>query len=143
MTLLQLCIYHDMHLQYFCDLQVYDVSDNTSIHQPLFNNATLATLEMWPFVRERCKYIDTSSGKDLWPYYRLCPLSRVATKRVTTLLEYSHCTVTMSIMSIFIPYHVVGYIGVHVIFTGIWRKPTYNEIYIDHVNILILYIVMF
>ncbi len=28
----------------------------------------VATLEMWPLVKGRSKHINSSSGKDLWPY---------------------------------------------------------------------------
>ncbi len=47
----------------------------------------MATLERWHLVRGRNKDMGTSSGKDLWPYYRGWPLLRVATKRGTTVLS--------------------------------------------------------
>ncbi len=51
-----------------------------SIQQFLSNKATLfakkivATLKRWPLVRGRSKYIESSSGKDFWPYWRGWPL---------------------------------------------------------------------
>ncbi len=49
---------------------------------------TVTTLERWRLMRVRSIYSDSSNEKDLLPYYRGCPLLRVATETGTTVLLY-------------------------------------------------------